>query len=137
MVVFGRMRSKQRRLLAAGMPFFVMIACAIVPIPAGAGTSSPGAQSDAAYAGSYAKAKVTNVVATTERVSCYRPEVPFFTKGTTDGYRGMTPCPGATTGEDTGAAGPYPTQGGRSARCPAARPMLVHHHSGSTRPAPP
>src|SRR2546426_2802206 len=122
---------KKRRLLAAGMPFFVMIAFAIVPIPAGAGTSSPGAQSDAAYAGSYAKAKVTNVVATTERVSCYRPEVPFFTKGTTDGYRGMTPCPGATTGEDTGAAGPYPTPGGSPAGLPAARPMLRQKPSGA------
>src|SRR2546428_2431184 len=122
---------KQRRLLAVGMPFFVAIAFAIVPIPAGAGTSSPGAQSDAAYAGSYAKAKVTNVFATTQKVSCYRPEVPFFTKGTTDGYTGMTACPVATTGEDTGAAGPYPTQARSASGYPAAGPMLVNDHSES------
>src|SRR3989442_11557255 len=131
MVVFGRMRSKQGRLLAVGMPFFVAIAFAIVPIPAGAGTSSPGAQSDAAYAGSYAKAQVTNVAVTSQQVSCYRPEVPFFTKGTSDGYTGMTPCPGATTGEDTGAAAPYPTQARSASGYPAAGPMLVNDHSES------
>src|SRR6266581_2236363 len=122
---------KQRRLLAVGMPFFVVIALAVMPVPAGAGTNRPGVPSDTDYAASYARANVTNVFATTQQVSCYRPEVPFFTTGTTDGYTGMTPCPGATTGEDTGAAGPYPTQVGSAAGYPAAGPMLVNDHSES------
>jgi len=122
---------KQRRLLAVGMPFFVVIALALMPVPAGAGPNRPGVPSDTDYAGSYARANVTNVFATTQQVSCYRLEVPFFTTGTTDGYTGMTPCPGATTGEDTGAAGPYPTQVGSAAGYPAAGPMLVNDHSES------
>src|SRR5881227_5345 len=124
---------KQPRLLAVGVPFFVVIAFALMPVPAGAGTSRPGVQSNTAYAGSYARAKVSNVAVTSQQVSCYRPEVPFFTRGTTDGYTGMSPCPasGATTGEDTGAAGPYPNQAGSAAGYPAARPMLVTDHSES------
>ena len=122
---------KQRRLLAVGMPFFVVIALAVMPVQVGAGTNRPGVHSDTDYAASYARANVTNVFATTQQVSCYRPEVPFFTTGTTDGYTGMTPCPGATTGEDTGAAGPYPTQVGSAAGYPAAGPMLVNDHSES------
>src|SRR6266550_2435593 len=122
---------KQRRLLALGMPFFVVIALAVMPVQVGAGTSRPGVHSDTDYAASYARAKVTNLFATTQQVSCYRPEVPFFTKGLTDGYTGMTPCPGATTGEDTGAAGPYPTQIGSAAGYPAAGPKLVNDHSES------
>src|SRR2546427_3782170 len=131
MVVFGRMRSKQRRRLAVGMPVFLVIAFAVMPVQGGGGTSRPDVQSDTAYASTYAKAKVTNVFATTQKVSCYRPEVPFFPKGTTDGYTGMTACPVATTGEDTGAAGPYPTQLGSAAGYPAARPRLVNDHSES------
>ena len=122
---------KQRRLLAVGMPLFVVIAFAVMPLQAGAGTSQPSAQSDASYAASYTKAKVTNVAVTSQQVSCYRPEVPFFTKGTSDGYTGMTPCPGATTGEDTGAAAPYPTQARSASGYPAAGPMLVNDHSES------
>src|SRR5436853_1365130 len=125
------MGSKQHRLLAVGMPFFVVIAFAVMPIQAGAGTSRPGGPSDTTYAASYAKAKVSNIAVTSQQVSCYRPEVPFFTKGTTDGYTGMTPCPGATTGEDTGAAGPYPNQVGSANGYPAAGPMLVNDHSES------
>src|SRR5438132_7627066 len=125
------MGPKQHRLLAVGMPFFVVIALAVMPVPAGAGTNRPGVPSDTDYAASYARSKVTNVFATTQQVSCYRPEVPFFTTGTTDGYTGMTPCPGATTGEDTGAAGPYPTQIGSAAGYPAAGPKLVNDHSES------
>src|SRR5438270_7477280 len=125
------MGSKQQRLLAVGMPFFVVIALAVMPIQAGAGTSRPGVQSDTTYAASYAKAKVSNIAVTSQQVSCYRPEVPFFTKGTTDGYTGMTPCPSATTGEDTGAAGPYPNQVGSANGYPAAGPMLVNDHSES------
>jgi len=61
---------KQRRLLAVGMPFFVVIALAVMPVQAGAGTNRPGVPSDTDYAASYARAKVTNLFATTQQVSC-------------------------------------------------------------------
>ena len=69
------------------------------------------AQSDAAFAASYAANNVANVSATTQRISCYSPELVYFpslpaTQGYLDG--GMSPCGGAaTTGEDIG---PYATQ---------------------------
>ena len=53
-------------------------------------------------------------------------EDPFFVSdGPNDGYTGMSPCPGATTREDTGASGPYPTQAGSNPGFPAAGPMLA------------
>jgi hypothetical protein len=70
-----------------------------------------GTQTDAAFAGSYAGNGVTNVSATTQRVSCYAPEVVYLDALTpADGYLdgGMDECAGAaTTGEDLG---PYDTQ---------------------------
>jgi hypothetical protein len=76
-----------------------------------AGGLPQGAQSDAAFAGSYSAKGVTNVSATTQRTSCYAPELTYFTALTpADGYLdgGMSVCDGAaTTGEDLG---PYPTQ---------------------------
>src|SRR5580693_5262393 len=85
------------------------------------GVVPQGQQSDASYAASFAAAKVTNVDATSGQVSCYRPEVPYFVNdGPNDGYTGMSPCPGATTGENTGASGPYPTQVGSNPGYPAA-----------------
>jgi hypothetical protein len=100
---------------------------------AGIGVVPQGTQSDKAYAQSAAKNHVTNVDATTQRVSCYRPEVDAsaFNDGPNDGYSGVTPCPGATTGEDTGAAGPYPTQAGSNPGYPASGPQLVKDHSES------
>lgn len=84
-----------------------------------------GYQSNAAFAASYAKKHVTSTLATTQRVSCYAPEVPYFaslpaSQGFPDG--GATACPGATTGEDTG---PFATQDVSS---PA---LLVKDHSES------
>jgi hypothetical protein len=80
----------------------------VVPLAMTAGATT---QSDAAFAGSYAANGVTSVSATTERVSCYAPEVLYFDRlEPEDGYvdGGMTPCDGAsTTGEDLG---PYSTQ---------------------------
>ena len=110
--------------------------CAFVTTPAQAVTTSsaPGTQSDASYARSFASRGVTNVDATTQRISCYRPEVPFFTIGAARGYTGMQACPGATTGENTGGSGAvltYPTQHGSAAGYPAAGPMLVNDHSES------
>jgi hypothetical protein len=101
-------------------------------VAAGVGVIPQGTQSDATYAASPAANKVTNVMATSGQVSCYRPEVPYFTNnGPNDGYSGMSSCPGATTGEDTGAGAPYPTQAGSNAGYPASGPMLVKEHSES------
>jgi hypothetical protein len=44
----------------------------------GVGDVPQGTQSDATYAASFAKAKVTNVDVTSGQVSCYRPEDPYF-----------------------------------------------------------
>jgi hypothetical protein len=80
---------------------------AVALIPAGgtiAAAPAVSTQSDASFAVSYAAAGVTNVSATTSRVSCYGPEVTYFTALTSaDGYPGggMTPCTAATTGEQT------------------------------------
>ena len=100
------------------------------PASSGGGAAVPqGTQSNATYAASFAARGVLNVSATTQRVSCYTPEVPFFTSdGPNEGYTGMTACPGASTGE---APGPYATQGGSNAGYPAATPMLVTDHSES------
>src|SRR4051794_18703694 len=89
-----------------------------------------GTQPDAAYAGS--AAAVTNVFATTQQVSCYRPEVASpYNLGPAFGYDGETACPGATTGEDTGAAAPYATQLGSNPGFPMTAPQLVKDHSES------
>jgi len=109
--------------------------CAVVAFvfgmtPVAGGAASPRAQSDQAYAATFAASGVTNVFATTQRVSCYTPEAPFFTSnGPNDGYTGMSPCNGAsTTGEDLG---PYATQAGSNPGYPASIPMLVKDHSES------
>ena len=100
-----------------------------VAVDAGVGVVPQGVQSDAAYAASFGLHGVTNVFATTQRVSCYTPEVPYAANnGPNDGYTGESPCPGATTGE---ALGPYPTQQGSNPGSPAAGPMLVKDHSES------
>ena len=100
----------------------------MVPLQAGAGSARTQSNSD--YVASYARYGVTNVSATTEKVSCYRPEVPFFTVGEVRGYTGMTACPGADTGEDIGST-PYPNQAGSVGGYPAPGPMLVNNHSES------
>ncbi len=100
------------------------------PASSGGGGAVPqGTQSNAAYAASFTARGVRNVSATTQRISCYTPEVPFFASdGPNNGYTGMTTCPGATTGE---ALGRYVTQAGSNAGYPAATPMLVKDHSES------
>src|SRR2546423_14475423 len=115
-------------------------AFAIMPaqagLGAGVGNVPQGTQGNNYYRQSYAKYGVTNVLATTQRTSCYRPEAPFFTVGTDpsgnvyDGYSGMQACPGANTGEDIGLA-QYPTQQGSRPGYPALGPMLVNDHSES------
>ena len=75
------------------------------------GTPPQGRQSNLQFASSYATSGVSNVSATTQRVSCYAPQLTYFGALTaSDGYLdgGMSPCNGkATTGEELG---PYATQ---------------------------
>ena len=96
----------------------------------GVGNVPQGTQSNAAYAGSFAANSVTNVFATTQKTSCYTPEVPYaVNNGPNDGYSGESPCNGATTtGEDPG---PYPTQAGSNPGNPATTSMLVKDYSES------
>ncbi len=93
----------------------------------GAHAAAPpqGYQTDAAFARSYAGGGVQSVSATTERVSCYGPEVLYLvgldpTKGYPDG--GGTACTGATTGE---SVGPYSSQDRTN------RSLVVKEHSES------
>jgi hypothetical protein len=89
----------------------LVAACAGVCVPVAAAAPPQGIQTDATFAASYAKRAVTSVAATTQRVSCYTPEVYYQgslapAQGYPDG--GSTLCNGAAnTGEDIG---PYPTQ---------------------------
>jgi hypothetical protein len=100
---------------------------------AGVGVVPQGTQTDKAYAQSYQKRGVTNVFATTQRISCYRPEVSAaaWNDGPALGYTGQSACPGANTGEDTGAAAPYATQVGSNPGYPMSAPQLVKEHSES------
>jgi len=128
---------RRRTAIAAALALAAIVAGLAASSGTTAGTTGSsgsaipqGTQSDAAY--SRSGSGVSNVFATTQRVSCYRPEVPFFTDlGPALGYSGMSACPGATTGEDTGAAAPYATQAGSNPGYPAATPMLVKDHSES------
>src|ERR1700675_4258876 len=87
--------------------FMMTVGVLVTALVAGAAASAAppqGTQSDAAFAASYSANSVVNVSATTQRVSCYAPEVPYLTALTAaDGYPGggETLCPGATTGEQT------------------------------------
>ena len=99
----------------------------------GVGNVPQGTQSDKAYAQSGQKAGVTNVFVTTQQTSCYRPEVSAaaFNNGSVNGYSGESACPGATTGEDTGASAPYATQIGSNPGSPMTAPQVVKDHSES------
>ena len=84
--------------------------CLAAAVPS-ASAEAGGTQSDAAFAASATARGVRAVSATTQQVSCYAPETPFFAGlGPADGYLdgGGSLCNGAaTTGEDLG---PYATQ---------------------------
>ena len=122
------------RLLSLALP--VVFAAGLGLSPASAGSASgvgvvpQGLQSDAAYAASYQTAHVTNVDATTQRTSCYTPEVQYAgSLAGNDGYSGESACNGAaTTGE---ALGPYPTQAGSNPGFGVAPADLVKDHSES------
>ena len=120
-----------RRTSLAICATLAIVALAAVPASTaspGIGNVPQGSQSDSAYAKS-GKYRVTNVLATTQRTSCYTPEVAFFTSlAPANGYDGMTECTGANTGEDLG---PYATQIGSNPGYPAANAMLVKDHSES------
>src|SRR6266540_7397279 len=100
--------------------------CAGVWIPAVHASPPQGFQSEAAFAASYAQRNVSSVSATTQRISCYAPEVHYLgslspSQGYPDG--GSTLCAGqASTGENIG---PYPTQD------VANPPLVVKEHSES------
>src|SRR5260370_39193173 len=67
-----------------------------------------GTQTDASFADSFRLNRVTNVFATTQKISCYTPEVPNSGNlGPPNGYTADTPRNGsATTGNNKW---PYPT----------------------------
>ena len=89
----------------------LVAACAVVGAPTAAAAPPQGFQSNASFSASYAQRGVTAVAATSQRVSCYAPEVFYLASLTpSQGYPdgGTTLCNGAaTTGEDIG---PYPLQ---------------------------
>src|SRR5438552_12374066 len=122
-----------RRTSLAVSATLIIVALAAVPASTdslGIGNVPQGTQSDTAYAAS--NAGVTNTLATTQRTSCYRPEVPYSTSlFPANGYDGMSSCPGADTGEDTGRRSAYPTQAGSNSGYPATEPKLVKDHSES------
>lgn len=115
----------------------MLLAAAAGSWPAAAGTAPgignipQGTQADSAYAAS--NSNVSNVFATTQKVSCYTPEVPYFTVGAGEGYSGMTACdvPGAVQSNTNEKTGSYATQAGSNPGYPAASPMLVKDHSES------
>lgn len=126
---------KKPRLFALAIP--VVVAAAAGSWTAAAGTGPgvgnipQGTQSTSAYAKSFKTSQATNVDATAQKTSCYRPENPFFVNlGPNDGYTGMTACAGASSGEDIGST-PYPSQATSNAGYPATSPMLVKDHSES------
>ena len=126
----------RHRILALAIPVVVATASFAGGHPAlaatGVGSIPQGTQTDAHYAASAAANAVTNVFATAQVTSCYRPENPYFANlGPSGGYTGMSACgSAATTGEDPGVT-PYPSQAGSNAGYPAAGPMAVKDHSES------
>lgn len=118
---------KRPRLVALAIPAILVASFSITP----ASSAGPRTQTDDAYAQSFSASGVTNVFATTQRISCYRPEVPFGANaGPNDGFSGETACPGATTGEDIGTTA-YPTQAGSNPGFATGPSDLVKNHSES------
>ncbi len=123
---------RRNRLLVLASPL-VLVALAIGSPNASVAASPPqGTQTDSSYAMSGITHGVTNVFATTQRTSCYRPEAPYTANaGPNDGYSGETPCPWADTGEETGASAQYPTQVGSNAGFATGPSVLAKNHSES------
>src|SRR5260370_27811252 len=97
---------RRHRLLAIAAPVS-LVAALFGSTPAsassGVGNVPQGNQSDATYAASAAVNAVANVFATTQRVSCYRPEDPYFGNLSPANVHTETPPCGsrATTGQHT------------------------------------
>src|SRR5260370_29212596 len=95
---FRGIRMRRLRLVSIAIPAILVALFSITPASAsgaGVGIVPQGTQSDAAYAQSGTANHVKNVFATSQRTSCYRPEVPYAANlGPTagDGYSGETPC---------------------------------------------
>src|ERR1700751_3102314 len=103
---FRRSSGRERSMYRLGGAIAGLGVALVPAATAAAGPAVPpqGHQSDSDFAASYAANGVVNVSATTQRVSCYAPEVPYATALTAaDGYPGggESLCPGATTGEQT------------------------------------
>jgi len=114
---------RRLRLISIAIPAILVASFSITP------TSASGA--DWAYAQSFQTNGVKNVYATTQ-TSCYRPEVPYMANaGPNDGFSGETACPGANTGENTGALAPYPTQVGSNPGFATGPSALAKNHSES------
>jgi hypothetical protein len=130
------MRLRTRNLVSLAIPVVFAFASsggftASAGVDPGVGVVPQGTQTDTAYAKSFNKNGVTNVFATTQKTSCYTPEVSAtaFNDGPNDGYSGESACNGAAnTGEDLG---PYPTQTGSNPGSPMTSPQLVKDHSES------
>jgi hypothetical protein len=125
---------KARRLLVLSIPFVLVVAYAGSPASAslgpGVGNLPQGTQTNQAYKNSYWANGVTNVFATTQRTSCYTPEVQYGANaGPNDGYSGETACgTAATTGENQG---PYAQQAGSNPPYGVGPSDLVKDHSES------
>jgi hypothetical protein len=125
---------KLRRLLVLSIPVVLIVAYAGSPASAslgpGVGNLPQGTQTNQAYKNSFWANGVTNVFATTQRTSCYTPEVQYAANaGPNDGYSGESACNGtATTGENQG---PYAQQSGSNPPYGVGPPDLVKDHSES------
>jgi hypothetical protein len=123
---------RRHRLIALASPLLLVALSFASPPAAAAGNLQQKTQNDQDYASSGVTNGVQNVFATTQRRSCYRPEVPYTANaGPNDGYSGESPCPGADTGEDTGTAAEYPTQVGSNPGFATGPSVLVKNHSES------
>src|SRR5207247_7399947 len=69
-------------ILLALVPTFLFTHAKVAAAGPGVGNIPQGTQTNTAYANSFTANKVTNVFATTQRTSCYTPEVPY---GVSDG----------------------------------------------------
>ena len=128
------MHLRTRRLVLLAVPIVLTFAAGTSPVSAGVdpgvGNVPQGTQTDAAYAKSFEHNGVTNVFATTQKTSCYTPEVQYAgSLAPNDGYSGESVCGGAAnTGEDLG---PYSTQSGSNPGFGVPPADLVKDHSES------
>src|SRR5437870_13828541 len=101
-----------RRTSLAVSATLIIVALAAVPASTdslGIGNVPQGTQSGTAYAASAAGG--TNILATNQRTSCYRPQVAYSTSlFPANAYDGMTTCTGPDTSDDTALGSPYRTQ---------------------------